>query len=208
VTQVPGSTVAGGGRVELVLGDLFESDAQLLVAPCSVTGNMSAEVRNQVVRLGADLPVGRFTPGQVIAAHTSDTTRGTTVLFAMVVQSGGPGRGNSVELVRSAASRIGAFASTADAVAAVPLLAAGAGGLAPEESMRAIIAGFHETAHPAATLRIHVLNERLVDSLRPLVSESVAEESDAHLGEADAARACRDLRGTWVAVPHLMPAWW
>jgi len=27
-------------------------------------------------------------------------------------------------------------------------------------------------------------------------------------GLLDVTGACRDLRGTWVAVPHLSPAWW
>src|SRR5690349_12179450 len=120
-----------GPTVELVHGDLFESDARLLVALCSVTGSMSAEVRNQVVRLGATPPSGSFAPGQVIA---HDTAYGTTVLFAMVAGKG-LGEGEGARIVRTAASQVGTFATGADIVA-VPLLGAGAGGLPPEQSMR------------------------------------------------------------------------
>jgi hypothetical protein len=183
MTQMQRSTVVSGNGAELVLGDLFESDARLLVAPCSVTGTMSAEVRNHVIRLGAALPVGPFTPGQVVAAPTRDTASGTTVLFAMVARSGGRAGGSSVHLVRSAASRIGEFASRADTAAAVPLLAAGAGALPPEESMRAMIAGFRETAHPDARLRIYVRSERLVELLQPLLSEPAAKISPTDSGE-------------------------
>ncbi|MEV6598690.1 P-loop NTPase fold protein [Actinoplanes sp. NPDC051346] len=187
MTQTAESAIGGGGRVELILGDLFESDAQILVAPCSVRGTMTAEVRNQVTRLGAELPVGPFTPGQVIAAPASASARGVTVVFALVAGSRDSDRAGGIDLVRGAASRIGELASSADAVVAVPLLAAGAGGLAPEQSMRAIVAGFSETAHRAATLRIHVLSERLVDRLRPLLPEPGAEDE----GEGNAEVAAR-----------------
>ena len=189
MTQVQGSAAVDGGRVELIIGDLFESDAHLLVAPCSVKGNMSAEVRNQVTRLGAAVPTGPFTPGQVIAAPTRNTTSGVTVLFALVARSGSGDRDADVSLVRKAASRIGAFASGAGTVAAFPLLAAGAGELPPEQSMRAIIAGFQETAHSAAILRIHVLHDRLVDLLRPLLPVAAKHEPPADSGDQPEAAA-------------------
>jgi hypothetical protein len=172
-----------GGPVEVVLGDLFESDAEFFVAPCGVTGNMSAEVRNHIVRLGVEVPVGPFKPGDVVAAPTNDTARGSVVLFAMVAQS----RGGSLELVNDAARRIGSFASEADAVVAVPLLGAGAGGLDATQSMRSIIAGFQATAHPAARLRIHVLSQRLADSLRAVLSENREPLPEAAVRTPDAA---------------------
>ncbi|GAA1874392.1 hypothetical protein GCM10009687_47920 [Asanoa iriomotensis] len=156
------------GRVEVVLGDLFDSDARILVAPCGADGSMSAENVERVQRLGLRPPAGPLTVGQILAAPAD----GRTVLFATAVRADRHTSRSSAETVRAMAGEIGRYASDPDTAVAMPLLGVGAGGLPPDQSMRALTAGFAESAHPTATLRIHVLEVALVELLRPLLTET------------------------------------
>ncbi|MEV6304342.1 P-loop NTPase fold protein [Actinoplanes sp. NPDC051861] len=200
MAQAAGPAVDWRRRVEIVLGDLFASGAPILVAPRSITGAMSAEVRNQVARLGARPrdDVTHSPPGQVVAVRAG----GRTVLFATVVGTGSAGGGSTAGIVREAARKIGRFASAPDAVVAVPLLGAGAGGLPPEQSMRAIVDGFEETAHPTAALRIHVLSQDLADLLNPLLT--ALEPEPGKVGAAAAySEAIERLAGRFPAGQQL-----
>lgn len=152
--------------VEIVVGDLFTSGARLLVAPCSVTGSMNAEVRAAVTRLGAQAPNPPFEPGQVTAVPARSGPTGTVVLFAMAAQSTGGTVGQRIDMVRRAARQIGSFALRQGDDAAFPLLGAGAGRVPEVESLWAIVHGFGETADPSARLRLYVRDEQLAGQLR------------------------------------------
>jgi len=152
-------------RVEIVVGDLFTSGARLLVAPCSVTGSMNAEVRAAVTRLGAQAPSPPFEPGQVTAVPARSGPTGTVVLFAMAAQSTGGTVEERIDMVLRAARQIGSFATHGDE-AAFPLLGAGAGRVPEVDSLWAIAKGFGETADPGARLRLYVRDEQLAGRLR------------------------------------------
>ncbi|MEV6631974.1 P-loop NTPase fold protein [Actinoplanes sp. NPDC051470] len=154
-------------RVEIVVGDLFDSDAPFLVVPCGVDGTMVPEVRRRVQRLGGRPPAAGDAPGVVVAAPAPD---GRILLFAMTADPEGAHGGS--RLVERAASRIGTHANAADAVVAAPLLGTRAGGLEPLVSLNALVSGFGTTANPQALLRVHVLTEEAAEPLRRGLAEA------------------------------------
>ncbi|GLY97511.1 P-loop NTPase fold protein [Actinoplanes sp. NBRC 103695] len=150
-------------RVEIVVGDLFDSDAPMLVVPCGVDGSISARVRDRVWALGVRPPeVREYVPGSLAPVTAQD---GRILLFAMAAEP--RSRLNQDRVLAQTAEEIGKQAATAGSVVAVPLLGTGAGGLEPEESFRVLTSGFAKTADPDATLRVHVLTDDLADRLSP-----------------------------------------
>lgn len=157
----------GGGQVGVFFGDLFDSDARVLVVPCSTGGGMSPEFKDRLDALGIEPPTFELEPGQVLEVSAPDSRR--TIMLAAVVAGDGP----THQFVTEAARRVGELAVRIgeDALrpggTVFPLLGIGAGGLTPENSLSAIAAGYN-TALPAADLRIYVIDPTIYDRLRKL----------------------------------------
>jgi KAP family P-loop domain len=156
-----------GPNIDILLGDVFESHASILIVPCSTSGSMGGAFRDGVKALGlTDVP-GPLKAGDVAAVSVSRSESPIReVLLAAVVAPGDTSSAATIRRVEDACRRAGESASGADAVVAAPLLATGAGGLEPAAAVQAMVAGFTASAHPAATLRIYVLSKKLHDQLR------------------------------------------
>lgn len=162
-------------QVEIVVGDLFDSDAPEIVVPCGIDGSMTGEVRARVEDLGARPPeTGRYLPGSLAPVAAPD---GRTLLFAMAAEP--RSRVNQDRVLAQTAEEIGKRAGTAASVVAAPLLGTGAGGLEPEASFAALTSGFAKTAHPEARLLVHVLTDDLADRLSPPDSRPYSAEIEA-----------------------------
>jgi hypothetical protein len=168
VAMQPG-TASGPARTTLVLGDLFDSGGDFLVVPCSTGGSLSATFRIRLDGMQVALTTDHLKAGQVIPVSVErGHSSARMVLFAAVVRS----EGTTPEVVEAAARQAGEHAS-AGSVTVFPLLGAGAGALPPEESVRAMVAGFFDAAPADAKMRISVLSEALYDQLLPMVSGDV-----------------------------------
>ncbi|TWD82787.1 KAP-like P-loop domain-containing protein [Kribbella amoyensis] len=152
------------GGVELVLGDLFETEAAALVVPAGANGSVAIDVDNRLRAMGIDLAAEPMRLGTVrlvaggpklllVAAVVPDWDRSTPAL------------------IEEAARQIGALVPTAGSAIAFPLLGTGAGGLDPEDSARAIAAGFSSTAPEGSRAQIFVRDSHTLAALRNALPE-------------------------------------
>ena len=151
-------------QLELVLGDLFDSDADILVVPCNTSGGMTGRVEVGVRKFGAtvgSMSAARFEPGQVSRGDSAQN--GRTILFAATVPSIGK---TTADIVTRAAREVGRFASRGGVKTALPLLGTGAGGLSPATALGAIATGFRSSAHPDALAELYVLHREVYEPLR------------------------------------------
>lgn len=80
---------AGIAQVEVVRGDLFDSNADILVVPCSTSGGVTTAVQRRLQKLGVTLAMSRgLEPGEVVAAATRSEKLQRTVLIGAVVGDG------------------------------------------------------------------------------------------------------------------------
>ncbi|GAA0944275.1 hypothetical protein GCM10009554_38320 [Kribbella koreensis] len=164
-----------GHRVEIFLGDLFESGARVLVVPCSTTGSMAPEFVDRLDALRISRPVEVFDPGQVVEVSPPDS-RQAILLAAVVADSG-----STTQTVIDAVHHVGEFAVRLGAPdrpvdTAFPLLGSGAGGLSPEDSLYSIATGYG-AARPSLVPRVYVLDPKIYDRLRKLsLSSTVSPE--------------------------------
>ncbi|TCM43627.1 P-loop NTPase fold protein [Kribbella sp. VKM Ac-2568] len=151
------------GAIEIVLADLFEVGADILVIPCSTTGSIAPDIQTRLDSVGVRIPTsGGYAPGDVMRVETrAGRKTGPVYLLAAVVPSD---LDTTAAVVEAAAVEIGRIAAGAGGVTAFPLLGTGAGGLEPDRSLAAIVAGFR-THQPDGPARICVLNEKLFAQL-------------------------------------------
>ncbi|NEA37041.1 hypothetical protein [Streptomyces sp. SID13031] len=144
-------------EVELILGDLFESDADFLVVPCGPDGRMSPAFKQGLAELGILSPAEVFEPGEIkLAGQRTDSEQG--IWLAAVVTSPEAAE----RAVWKAAQSVGEQVTNGGS-AAFPLLGSGAiDHLSPVDSLTAIAAGYGK--HPGA-LRIHVLDPAIYNRL-------------------------------------------
>ncbi|GAA3561100.1 KAP family P-loop NTPase fold protein [Kribbella ginsengisoli] len=172
-----------GHRVEVFLRNLFDSDARLLVVPCSISGSIAPDFAVRLDALGIVRPNREFEPGEVVELPSAD--RRQTILLAAVVAADGP----TEQLVLQAARRVGELAVRIGDAAirpggtVFPLLGSGAGLLSPENSLRAIAVGFGD-GRPEMAPRIHVLDKAIFDRLRKL-SSTITPEPPSSSSTAD-----------------------
>lgn len=153
----------GIAQVEVVRGDLFDSNADILVVPCSTSGGMTSAVKKRLQELGVTLATNRgLEPGEVVAAATRSEKLERTVLFAAAVPDGST---TTADIVESAARQVGRYAADVGRSTAFPLLGTGAGGLSPDAALAAITAGYQSTAHPDSVAEVYVFDESLFDKL-------------------------------------------
>ncbi|WP_020393081.1 KAP family P-loop NTPase fold protein [Kribbella catacumbae] len=156
--QLQVSVVIEGRLVELIHGDLFESDAECLVVPCTTSGSVSRPFSEQLGSLGISLPrTSNMAGGGVILAGRGADS-GQSIYLAAVVTS----PELAEDAVRMAAQNVGEIVARDGGRAAFPLLGTGAtDGLPPEVSLKAIIAGFGRSG----SLRIHVPDSTVYSDL-------------------------------------------
>jgi hypothetical protein len=176
---------AGDQQVRIVVGDVLESLANVLLVPCSTTGSMGGAFRNGIKTLGITKIPGPLKAGQVATvpvSHSGSTIR--TVLIAAVVAPEEESAEAAIRRVEAAARRAGEVASSGDIVVASPLLATGAGGLEPGAAARAMATGFAASAHPSAQMWIHVLSQKLYDEVQTVLSvvQTTREQTPAPSG--------------------------
>ena len=159
--QLQVSVVIDGRLVELIHGDLFDSDADCLVVPCTTSGSTSGPFSERLRGLGISPPLwSTMTAGGVVLAGRGARSD-QSIYLAVVVTSP-----EQVEdAVRGAALNVSEIIATEGGSAAFPLLGTGATGrLSPEVSLKAIIAGFGRTG----ALRVHVLDSTVFSNLLAL----------------------------------------
>ncbi|WP_328321227.1 KAP family NTPase [Kribbella sp. NBC_00382] len=176
-----------GHRVEVFLRNLFDSDARVLVVPCSTSGSIAPDFAVRLDALGIMRPKRELAPGEVVELPSADGRQ--TILLAAVVATNEP----TEQLVLEAARRVGEIAVRIDDAAVrpggtvFPLLGSGAGLLTPEDSLSAIAVGFG-TADPSMAPYIHVLDKAIFDRLRKLsLSSTDAPEPSSSSSTADPA---------------------
>jgi hypothetical protein len=165
LSQLPGTS-----QIELVQGDLFDSDAAYLVVPCSSDGNVTGEVRTRLDDMRVDRLSGIFTPGQVIPAPSKRRGARHEVLYAVVVPAD---LATTPEMVDRAAREVAAIVPAGGSVA-FPLLGTGSGGLDDLVSLQAIVNGFGSTAAPQSHAAVHVLDPLQFDRLSILLGSALS----------------------------------
>src|SRR5271166_4414203 len=151
--------------VKVVLGNLFDGPADVIVLPCSTAGTVTGLVArtlsnysiphpNRGMKLG-DVEIFPFEGGENIAQF---------VAFAASVRSDA----STIEAIDMIASKLGEFSKTEASarIISVPLLGSGAGGLRGEAVVAALKSGFERTAHEDSNLIVHVLQQDVFDRLR------------------------------------------
>lgn len=156
---------AGGRQVEIVLGDVFDSDAGFVVVPCSISGGMAPEFQQRLTERGINLPP-KLGPGEVIVTPDDPDGR-QTILVAVVTETS-----STEAAVRAAAHEVGELADRNDRSVAFPLLGAGAGGLTPEVSLSAIAEGYG--GYPDPEFRVHILDKSIYNRLLKLNPSSTS----------------------------------
>ncbi|MFI5709063.1 P-loop NTPase fold protein [Kribbella sp. NPDC051620] len=170
-----------GNRVEVFVGDLFESGARILVVPCNTRGHMAPDFAERLEARGIPQPTGAFEPGQVVEVSAPDSRQ--TILLAAVVTD----TGSAAQLVRDAVRRVGEIAAGIAGDTAFPLLGSGAGALSPEESLRSI-AGGYGFSRPSMVPRVYVLDRSIFERLRKLsLSSTLDPEPPSSSSTADPA---------------------
>ncbi|MEV8372890.1 P-loop NTPase fold protein [Kribbella sp. NPDC056861] len=169
-----------GHEVELVLGDIFESDADFLVVPVSTSGSMAPEFSDRLTRLGGSPPTGPLKAGEVKLAGRLDGS-GQQVLLAAGLTYPEP----VVEAVQAAAHNVAAVVEKAGGSVAFPLLGAGSGGLSAAESLEAIVTGYGE--HRGSSLRVHIVEPDLYQRMLDFAAPTASEGPEPEASEAQAA---------------------
>ncbi len=179
------------GRIELVLGDMFNGPSDLIVLPCSTAGTMTRSVRSRLEALQLPNPGSRMELGQVIFIPLGGNEQlSRTAAYAASVE----GYTSSVQAISTIATTVADFARRNVWVKLInaPLLGSGAGGLAPEATAKAMQGGFLSNAPDHVTLRIHVLEEKLYRTLMGLFK---GEEAHFAKSKEEASElACRTIR--------------
>ena len=172
--------------VQLQLGDLFESTADILVIPCSTAGTMSAPFRNGFAKLGIsslalperklglledftnEIPVLRNIPQRFLFAVSVDNQSSNygaieQISFSLALKTKEAGVNNI----------------------ACPLLGTGAGGLAPQEVFRIIKETFERNASPESRLTIIIFEEPLFDQLGGRTQKKDTPEKEKYTSEKE-----------------------
>lgn len=158
IQQQQVSVLVEGRQLDLVLGDLFESDSTFLVMPCNTAGRLSPGFTRSLAERGIDASTTRMEPGGVTLVHPS-ADGGQGILLAAVVTS----PESAEQDVRTAARRVGDLLTGDRGSVAFPLLGTGpTDRLAPEVSLTAIATGYGD--HPGP-LNVHVLDRDVFDRL-------------------------------------------
>ncbi|MEU4392943.1 hypothetical protein [Kribbella sp. NPDC023855] len=163
------SVVVEGRQLDLVLGDLFESDAAFLVVPCNTAGRSSPGFTRSLAERGIDASTTRMEPGGAMLIRTSaDGAQG--VMLAAVVTS----PESAEQDVRTAARRVGDITGSGVSVA-FPLLGTGpTDQLRPEVSLTAIATGYGDRPGP---LSVHVLDRDVFESLIDFVGKRAGKQA-------------------------------
>jgi len=165
-----------GREVDLVLGDLFESDASILVVPCSTSGGVSRNFARGLERLGISPPTSALQAGETVLIGRGPDS-GKEIYLAAVVTSPAAVE----EAVRQAAQSIGEIVARIGGSAAFPLLGAGeVGNLAAGTSLRAIATGYGKFP---GTVQVYVRDPAVFARLVEFAGEPArSPAAEAHVG--------------------------
>jgi hypothetical protein len=147
------------GRVEVVLGNMFDRTADLLVIPCSEGGTVTKPVAKRLneCRIPLPPPVRRII-GQV---DFVDLYQASPVALA-VAYAVSVGRGQTQSsVIERIGAQLGARAAGVDSLRTIsaPILGSGAGELDPLLAAVALARGFMSVAPETALLQLFVLSE-------------------------------------------------
>ena len=166
------------GRVELVLGDMFEGPSDLVVLPCSELPTVSEFVRSKLSLFRIPEPKEPMHLGEVRLLRLSNAEQvAPTAAYAASVKTG---RGTEPAAIAQIGRTLGSYAAQHRRVQliAAPLLGSRAGGLQPMEAFEALNKGFLATSPDWATLRVYVFEaadfERLHKEVGDIVGNALA----------------------------------
>jgi len=134
------------GRVELVLGDMFEGPSDLVVLPCSELPTVSEFVRSKLSLFRIPEPKEPMHLGEVRLLRLSNAEQvAPTAAYAASVKTG---RGTEPAAIAQIGRTLGSYAAQHRRVQliAAPLLGSRAGGLQPMEAFEALNKGFLATS--------------------------------------------------------------
>ncbi|TDO47367.1 KAP-like P-loop domain-containing protein [Kribbella sp. VKM Ac-2527] len=179
-------TASESRLVEVVAGDLFDSDADVIVVPCDVDGGVAPDFKTKLAELRIPLPRSGLEAGSVAAAGlTVKRSKGPVrIMFAAVVTID---RATTPEMVDQAAREVARAAPEASTIA-FPLLGTGAGGLDPEAAVRAIVTGFTDGGILTQRAEIRVLDPTVVERYMGVVAGAYPETYSWPLNDEEAAR--------------------
>ncbi len=146
------------GRVRLQQGDMFSVPADLMVLPCSTAGTVTHVVEVKLSTLNLRYPRRAMELGTielVPSEHAEHVAQ--YIAYAASVDN----LRSSVKAIFNVGCQLGQLTREHELIrrVSVPLLGAGAGGLSPEESSKALAEGFQELAESDAILTIYVFLE-------------------------------------------------
>jgi TIR domain len=144
--------------IQLRQGDMFAQPTDLIVIPCSTGGTVTKAVAKQLGEFDIQWPRGYSNLGDIKFEFFKGASNiATYVGYATSVEA----MTTSIEAIAEIAESVGRFISDKSEIrdVAIPLLGAGAGGLTPEESLKALMSGFEKIQSKGKVVNIFVFNE-------------------------------------------------
>lgn len=160
-----GGSPSSRSSVLLQLGDMLAERSDLVVFPCSTSGTIASFVESAVRRYRLPRPPVRAELGDFIPVNSPLTFEiARHLAYAVSVHN----NDSSEEAIERIGRKLAAFSSRDPSIRTirVPLLGAGAGGLAPEVAASSLRRGFQSAPETFATLYIHVLDSDILDHIR------------------------------------------
>lgn len=157
-------------RIELRLGDVFDGPSDLIVLPCSTTGSVTQFVRQKLVHFSIPYPHDQMRLGEVrVSPFEGGESIAQFVAYAASVEASS----SSSEAIYRIGVQLGEQTMKTDSIrrVAVPLLGAGAGGLASETVVSSLRDGFRSSCHKDASLVISILHQSVFDRLQFTLSD-------------------------------------
>lgn len=164
--------------MDVVLGNVLAMPADLLVLPTTALGTLGDPWSTFLQSLGVDLPIPGTTLGRLVMLELPKSRYVRRVAVAATVAAAGAPAEPSV--IGRLAEQIGAVTHEygIDDVL-TPALGAGAGNLAPEVALEALVDGFVQAAAPGARLHVVVASRVEQELLERRLQELAGEVPEA-----------------------------
>lgn len=194
-------------NIEIHLGDIFTTESDILVIPCSTSGIITAGIRHGLLRHGLPLPDSTLVSGEIRPIPVVGK-RWSVVCFAGSVDASR----SSIGIIKEIGQRLGQYTAHNRHLRTVvaPLLGSGTGGLASAEAATALIDGFKETAHPDASLAIRILNREDFDRVAVLADPISDETEDSEAEQRqpfDARQQSTSRNAVFISYSHADAMW-